>query len=336
MLSKAELENRLFALSEEERGWKEQDRSARNEESEHETISVRNEQICLFDEGLFYKNEKLSIRKHIRYSIVPKHVHSYIELIYVYRGQCQQIIKDELITLHEGDFCILDTRVPHKVLQTTEEDLIINVLLRESYFTYAFMNRLNKQGVISQFLVSIMYEQHDRDSFLVFRALENQHLPVLMTNLLSEYFDKGAYSDSILEGYMFLIFTELLRVYEYDWKRKEQSLTKYPIIIDVLSYIEEHYRHCSLKEAAAHFSFSPSYLSTLIKKRTSSTFSELVKMERMRKVRELLTNTELTVDEISIEVGYTNVTFFYKVFKKEFHMTPHEFRFRNQSFVKRR
>ncbi|WP_242871169.1 helix-turn-helix domain-containing protein [Pseudobutyrivibrio sp. YE44] len=40
----------------------------------------------------------------------------------------------------------------------------------------------------------------------------------------------------------------------------------------------------------------------------------------------LLTNTELPVTDISADVGYNNFSYFYKIFKKEFGMTPKEYR----------
>lgn len=61
---------------------------------------------------------------------------------------------------------------------------------------------------------------------------------------------------------------------------------------------------------------SPNYFSTLFKKHTGINVSEYIQNLRMKKACKLLKETDKTVIAIAAEVGYKDIKFFYKVFKK--------------------
>ena len=56
------------------------------------------------------------------------------------------------------------------------------------------------------------------------------------------------------------------------------------------------------------------------------TFQEVVKEERMKKARALLRETDQTVETVAAEVGYENVEHFNRLFKKDYGMTPVQYR----------
>ena len=60
--------------------------------------------------------------------------------------------------------------------------------------------------------------------------------------------------------------------------------------------------------------------------RKDMTFQEAVKKERMKKARTLLKETDQTVETIAAEVGYENVEHFNRLFKKNYGLTPVQYR----------
>ncbi len=92
-------------------------------------------------------------------------------------------------------------------------------------------------------------------------------------------------------------------------------------------YIKEHYRkNISLEDVANQFMLSPSYCSRLIKESMGSNFTQLLIEERMERAKELLKNTDMRIYEIAIQVGYSDVKYFNRVFKDAMGMTPQQFR----------
>ena len=83
---------------------------------------------------------------------------------------------------------------------------------------------------------------------------------------------------------------------------------------------------CTLISTASHFNFHPNYLSALIKKSTGKSFKELIQAQKLTRSSILLTNSNMPIYEIASEIGYQNLSFFYKKFKDYYGITPNEYR----------
>lgn len=97
-------------------------------------------------------------------------------------------------------------------------------------------------------------------------------------------------------------------------------------IVEIIGYIQDHYKRVTLETLAEQFHLSKPYLSKYIKEKAGMTFQEAVKEERMKKACALLRETEQTVETVAAEVGYENVEHFNRLFKKEYGITPMQYR----------
>ena len=92
-------------------------------------------------------------------------------------------------------------------------------------------------------------------------------------------------------------------------------------------YIEVWFRKdISLSDCAQSVGISPYYLSHIFKERTGMTFIEYLSGVRVGEAKRLCAETDMTINEISEQCGYMNVTYFCKVFKRMTGMTISEFR----------
>ena len=91
-------------------------------------------------------------------------------------------------------------------------------------------------------------------------------------------------------------------------------------------YLENHYaEEISLEDVAEQVNISPQYFSKLIKKTTGFNFIDWLSMLRVKKAKELLTNSNLTVKEVCFMVGYKDPNYFSRIFKKRIGITPSEY-----------
>ncbi|WP_046216209.1 response regulator transcription factor [Paenibacillus wulumuqiensis] len=95
----------------------------------------------------------------------------------------------------------------------------------------------------------------------------------------------------------------------------------------LLEYIEEHYAEpLSLTGLGQHFHFNPSYLSSYFTTHTKEGFSEHLNKIRVEKAAEMLRTDSYSISEISGKVGYSDHSYFTKVFKKWTGLSPSQYR----------
>lgn len=98
-------------------------------------------------------------------------------------------------------------------------------------------------------------------------------------------------------------------------------------VTQVLDYIKQnHAKNLTLQETAELFHFSTSHLSRLIKANTGLNFSEYLNQVRLQRAAELLKDPTLKISLIATQVGYRDPSYFNRLFKKHFGVTPNQYR----------
>jgi AraC-like DNA-binding protein len=108
----------------------------------------------------------------------------------------------------------------------------------------------------------------------------------------------------------------------------EQEANKLISPEQIQKIIQDSFCHpdFSIYILADRFHVSVAYMSNLSKKALNQDFSDYLWNLRMTKAKELLKSTNLSIDEISIAVGYLNPSSFRRRFKQETGQTPSQFR----------
>lgn len=99
------------------------------------------------------------------------------------------------------------------------------------------------------------------------------------------------------------------------------------VVDEMLHYIDHNYAdNLKLETLAPLFGYNSAYLGKLFTKTVGESFNSYLDRIRIEHSKTLLNNQELKVYEISELVGYNNVDYFHKKFKKYVGMSPAEFR----------
>ena len=108
-----------------------------------------------------------------------------------------------------------------------------------------------------------------------------------------------------------------------------------PLIVNIKNYITANLEfHFDSSHIAEVFHYNEHYLRRLFKKETGMNFSDFVNRQRLDRAKFLLTHSDDTILSISNQVGYNNVTYFNRLFKKNFGITPTAYRLSEQSHSK--
>ena len=92
-------------------------------------------------------------------------------------------------------------------------------------------------------------------------------------------------------------------------------------------YVLHHYgEDINLDVLAKRLFLSAGYLSMIFKKETGENLNQFIKNVRLEKAAEQLTGTDLTVGEICSRVGFANMSYFSKCFRRQYGVTPDAYR----------
>lgn len=99
------------------------------------------------------------------------------------------------------------------------------------------------------------------------------------------------------------------------------------ILDDILYYIDHNYaNNIKLETIAPLFGYNSAYLGKIFHKNVGESFNSYIDHKRIDASKKLLENEELKVYEISEQLGYKNVDYFHKKFKKYVGISPAEYR----------
>lgn len=127
---------------------------------------------------------------------------------------------------------------------------------------------------------------------------------------------------SIVQGMILFIFDLI------DGASKQKQDATTDVIERGLQYIEANYHRqdLDLRNVAEYVGMSPSYYSHLIVKKKGRSFRQILTDIRLKKACRLLTETTMTIQEITDKVGYNDANYFSRIFKKIVGQSPREFR----------
>lgn len=278
------------------------------------------------DSGKMLERGKLiDVRPHTRFAHFPKHKHNYVEIIYMCKGSTTHIINDfSKVVLGEGDLLFLNQNAYQEILPAGEGDIAVNFIVLPEFFDVAF-EMLNGENMLKDFIIDSLRQDTGKSSYLYFNVADILPVQNLIENMVWSIMNKQPNNYKINQTTMGLLFLQLLNYTDKINQAEEDFLDNY-IVLSVLRYIEENYRDGSLTKLAQDLNQSVYSLSKLIKRNIGHTYKELLQIKRMNKAMELLINTKLTVSDIIAAVGYDNTSYFHRVFKEKFQVTPNEFR----------
>lgn len=269
----------------------------------------------------------IAVRTHTRFVHFPSHRHNFIEVLYVCQGRLVNIIGGKEVVIQKGELLFLNQFTRHEILPAGEEDIAINFMILPEFFDVAYTMAGNN-NVLADFLVNVLRQDEERGEYLHFKVAEVLQIQNLLENIIYSLVTGRGEQNRINQTTMGLIFLYLLESVQYAEMRLPDQYENM-IAMTTLDYIEQQYRTATLTELCEKLHLPMHVLSKMIRKNTGFNFKELLQRKRLNKAAELMCETDLPVSDVIAAVGYENVSYFHRVFKEHYHMTPRAFRIAN-------
>lgn len=263
----------------------------------------------------------IDIRPHTRFAHFPEHSHNYVEVVYMCQGTTTHIANGQTIVLHTGELLFFGQGARQEILPAGEKDIAVNFIILPQFFDKALEMLEVEETPLRKFIVDSL--RGDNANCLYFQVADVLPIQNLMENLIWSLLGSPSPNRrSICQTTMGLLFMQLLN---YTDRLASQSIEE-AVIVRVLRYIEENYPTGSLTEIAGELHYDLYWLSREIKRQTGRTYKELLQEKRLTQAAYFLKHTSLHVDEIGDAVGYSNLSYFHRIFQEKYGVSPKKYR----------
>ena len=250
--------------------------------------------------------------------IVPIHTHNFYEISLCESGKAQHLCNGQRFSIQKGDIIIIPPGVRHCPIGMQH-------MLKPYKRIILFINPF---FIEKSFSMWPYYEKHRElfDQPRHFQTLGTPH------EKLWKYFNMAAlesntqnpYSDSFLCGITTCLLTKFMKA--TDTTLEPSLKAEKQLLENIVLYTEEHLSEkIVLNDIAEYFNVSKSYVTKLFRNSMGCSFHEFLIQTRLDETKNLL-QRDISLDMIAELTGFGDYSNFYRTFKKEYGMTPSEYR----------
>ncbi|HIY62481.1 MAG TPA: AraC family transcriptional regulator [Candidatus Mediterraneibacter stercoripullorum] len=256
------------------------------------------------------------------YPHVTAHWHDEAELTLITEGTCTYQIQLETFHAAAGDILFVPPAALHSISVATGQEMRSE--------TYVF--HMNFLGISSADICTVKYLTPLINQDLILPPLIQTGHEAYPELLQLFHFMDQTYTDT-RPGYELTMKSCLLRAvaillpYSHEESSRPQIQTEHTLKLkQVLEYIGEHYTEdLTISRLAGLCYFSEYHFMRFFKKYVGMSCLEYIKNLRLEKAAELLSRGEVSVLEASLSAGFSNLSYFYREFKKKYGVTPKSF-----------
>lgn len=264
----------------------------------------------------------ITIRPHTRFVPFPEHSHDFVEVVYVCSGTVTHTINGKTIRLKAGELLFLSQCVTHSVQKSEETDLAVNLIVLPEFFAASLSELGEEETPLRRFLVDCLCGRNTGSGYLHFQVSDVPVVQNLVENLLWTILQETPNKRRVCQMTMTLLFMQLIGHTETLVTESQEEAA----VLKVLQYAETNYVRGSLTEAARLLHYDLSWLSREIKRKTGKTYTQIVQEKRLAQAAFLLKNTDRNVADISVAVGYENISYFHRIFAAAYGISPKHYR----------
>lgn len=293
----------------------------------------------------------------------PPHWHESIEIIYIYEGSLLSFVGDRQDKLLSNDFCIVDRNVVHATYTSENiKYLLIQIpyiflkqyvpdmdRTRIPYVCSNMQNHITHQAEMSSLLnkLYLLCQKYSDADIHVYRygnpnpdnnqATDNSAADnnttinnTTISNETNTVTPRAKKSCKLTYYSLLFPFLDILfcnystLISEEEAINSQKYMERLACIAD---YVDEHYKEpITLQQGAGLLALNPEYFSRFFKKYMGVTFMDYVYAIRLKAAAHEILNTDLTIQTIMENNGFTNPKHFNKIFFEKYGVTASVFR----------
>ncbi len=249
----------------------------------------------------------------------PLHWHNSVEIIYVLKGMVNISIDTDNYSIFKNEIEIINTNESHRI--HSDEDNLVLIFHIDSSFLEKYYKDIDN---IFFYTNTSKEDSQEGEEYLILKKL----LAEILCEMVQRQEDYDEEIESIVIKLLFHIINNFHYLISGEGDLSEEQFDRYHRIS---KYIFSNYNNnITLQDIAKKEFLSPDYLSHDFKNATGYSFTDLLNLTRVEEAMKLLLDSNMSLTEISEEVGFSHTRYLNKHFKNYYHLTPLQFRRKNK------
>ncbi|WP_157305266.1 AraC family transcriptional regulator [Chitinophaga tropicalis] len=261
--------------------------------------------------------------KEMEYFPVKKRKLNFFELIYIVNGTGIQYVNGNQFSYRKGNLFLLTPQDSYSFDITTQTCFLF---IRFNEYYVRSKSPHDKDAV--QCVENILQNASHRPGCILKNKTDKPLIAVLMESIISEQEHQQIYFTRITEQIVNTIITIVARNIALKLPKKIKENTG-ELVLEMLHFIQQHIFEPHLlntEKLSTRFSVAPNYLGRYFKKQTGETLQDYITNYKVRLIETRLLHSDMRINEIAIELNFTDESHLNRTFKKIKGMSPSAFR----------
>lgn len=296
---------------------------------------------------MILKVEKIQFKDGVPYSIkvekinrTPIHWHEdVLEIVLPIKGSIQVFAGFEQILVKEGDFWFINNLHVHHI-ESDDDAIVIFIHLDLNYFEryheyikHTFF-RSNMYNMDSAKSVSDNYDDETRKGYKT-RFLN------LLVSVLMDVLSDDPMAESLVMDSVYQLVASIVNEFLWIKFMRENKDSISPVQLNrylrIIKYIRENYHEkITIEDVARREYITQNYFSHFWKDFSFFSFKDRLNYERVIMSEILLLSTDMSIYSISEKIGFSDVKYYYKHFRKWYGVNPSEHKKRSIEYMKKK
>lgn len=251
----------------------------------------------------------------------PPHTHDFIEIVYILSGKMIHTIDGKEYAVQRGDILFMNYGCTH-AFSSDQEYSYVNILFSPELMSHEMVTPHNAFSLLSLTAFNEMCSDANFGKISFF-GNEQKEIESIIFAMLQEYREQQTSWETVMGNYLNTLLVKMLRKTELGIEQREIS----DMWRELSEYIDTNLdSKLSLSALAKKCFYNPSYFSRIFKEKFGLSLTEYITRKRLELAIELLSNTTLSLDEISWQAGFSDRNSLYHAFARHLNSTPLQYR----------
>lgn len=251
------------------------------------------------------------------------HSHDYYQIYYLKSGRLIHHLENISAELKASDVFIIPPNLPHYIEKASNDVCFYSISFMPEY-----MSEIVKFNPFVADFIHCVTELSGEgvEPSLTLRREDIALADVLVLKIMQEFSADTTGKEHVIRSSLALLLSVFARAYLEDKCENVRFASEREAILHCIGYIKNHLSdQVTLKEMAQRTAMSKSSFCENFRKVTGETFHQYIRRERMEAAAALIKSGKL-VFEVAMELGYRDLSTFYRNFKKQFGVSPSEYK----------